>query len=65
MIRLLGTPLKFCRTYLEWLQNQEDWMDGGIKVGHIKTEGKIFQKFIAETEEDCFGYKLIPERRVK
>ncbi|MBT6231710.1 MAG: hypothetical protein HOI47_34135 [Candidatus Scalindua sp.] len=57
MNRLLGTPYRLCKTYIEWLEYQ-DWMDK-IKIGHIKTDGKIFKKFVEEMEEECFGYKLV------
>ena len=63
MHRLYGTPYKLCKTYCEWIGMQE-WVDT-IHIGMIRADGKMFKKFIEDQEEDCWGYSLVPERRVK
>lgn len=61
MERLFGTPYKLCKTYIEWLEDQE-WLEE-IKVGHIKSDGKMFRKFVDDMEEECNGYKLVVGKR--
>ena len=63
MHRLYGTPYKLCKTYCEWIGAQE-WVDT-IHIGMIRADGKMWKKFIEDQEEDCWGYSLVPERRVK
>jgi len=57
MERLFDTPDLLCQTYIKWMEGQ-DWIVN-ITLGMIKSDGKMFYRFVKEMEEDCNGLKLV------
>lgn len=57
--REFGNPLNLCKNYYDYLERQTTWMKDEIESNLIKTDNKLWNKFIKEAEEeDCDGYKL-------
>jgi hypothetical protein len=51
-----GTPLKMCRKYIDWIEEQ-DWIDRA-EPGMVSVKSKTFSMFLTECEKELYGLSL-------